>query len=182
MTEPSNRPRHDQDQPVSTLSPPGIEADDDPDEPAGDVATALAVVNALSGTQPLPPDAFQDLLARADHRELLGGLATLIAGFAALFPQPWDIVSPVVRRLQNLQLVPDAQLPTAAALLTAAAVGQSPSRWRRHHGGRVTGFETQTWAYTAWLLADLLDFTYGPGTVSKLTDQLVCPTMHPDSA
>jgi hypothetical protein len=41
------------------------------------------------------------------------------------------LVPDMIRRLRRLQLVPDGVLPTMAGALTAAALRQSPMRWRR---------------------------------------------------
>ena len=60
-------------------------------------------------------------------------------------------------------------LPTMSGAMTAAALGQSPSRWRRRLG-TVDGLEATAWAYTAWAVADLIDFLAGKGTVAQLTD------------
>jgi hypothetical protein len=53
---------------------------------------------------------------------------------AAMENEPLGLVSAVIRRLPRLQLVPDEVLPTMAGLLTAAALRQSPMRWRRDLG------------------------------------------------
>jgi hypothetical protein len=61
-------------------------------------------------------------------------------------------------------------------VLTAAALGQSPLGWRRAAGESNPAAEHSegpAWAYTAWLLADFLDFAADEnGATAKLTDTL----------
>ena len=78
-----------------------------------------------------------------------------------MLDEPLDLVLVVIRRLRRLQLVPDEVLPTMAGTLTAAALRQSPMRWRRSLGSMTLtthGSEALAWSYAAWLLADFLDF------------------------
>ena len=49
-------------------------------------------------------------------------------------PGPMDLVAPVIRKFRALELMPEEVLPTMAGALTAAALGQSPLRWRRTIG------------------------------------------------
>jgi hypothetical protein len=59
-------------------------------------------------------------------------------------------------------------------VLTAAALGQSPLGWRRAVGEHPAAEHSEgpAWAYTAWLLADFLDFAADEnGAAAKLTDR-----------
>ena len=107
-------------------------------------------------------------------KDLLEGFATLIYLFMGMLDEPLDLVAPAIRKLRGLQLVPDEALPTMAGALTAAALRQSPMRWRRGLGpGAKASAEALAWSYTAWLLADFLDFSRGEqGATAKLTDAL----------
>lgn len=81
-----------------------------------------------------------------------------------MLDEPLDLVPAMVRRLRRLQLVPDEVLPTMAGALAAAALRQSPLRWRRGLGPITVpthGSEVLAWSYVAWLLADFLDFARG---------------------
>jgi hypothetical protein len=97
-------------------------------------------------------------------QDLLEGFATLVYAFMGMLDEPLDLVPAVIRRLRRLQLVPDDVLPTMAGALTAAALRQSPLRWRRGLGAMAVsthGSEALAWSYAAWLLADFLDFARG---------------------
>jgi len=93
-----------------------------------------------------------------------------------LLDGPMDLVPAVIRKLRALELVSEEVLPTMAGALTAAALGQSPLRWRHGLGSSTPAAEHAegpAWAYTAWLLADFLDFAADEnGATAKLTDSL----------
>jgi hypothetical protein len=91
--------------------------------------------------------------------ELTQGFVLLISSFMHLWDGPMDLVAPVIRKLRALELMPEEVLPTMAGALTAAALGQSPLRWRRTIGAITLiteDGEGPAWAYTARLLADFL--------------------------
>ncbi|HEV8653756.1 MAG TPA: hypothetical protein VG276_31245 [Actinomycetes bacterium] len=150
----------------------------EPKEPAGAVVVAMEIIKGMSGQDALPQDELYALIQQADitPEDLYQGFATLLHGFVSLvetpmglMENPMDVVAPVIRRLRNSGLVTEDHLPTMGGALTAAALGQSPSSWRRRLG-TVDGSEAIAWAYTAWALADLIDFLAGKGTIAQLTD------------
>ena len=67
------------------------------------------------------------------------------------------IVGSVTRRLQRLQLVPEVMVTRMQGAMGAAAAGQSPLGWRGRFGP-IPAAEALAWAYTSWLVADLLDY------------------------
>ncbi len=139
-------------------------------EPLGDVAAAMELVRTLRTVEePTAPEAW-DTFHRVDPRELLQGLDTLIPALTSLLDDPADMVIPLVRRLRELELACEDFLPTAAAVLTAAALGQSPRRWRAQFG-RVDAAEMAVWAHTAAQLADLVDRTAGAGAATRLMNR-----------
>jgi hypothetical protein len=62
----------------------------------------------------------------------------------------------VTRRLRRLQLVPEVLVTRRCGAMAAAAAGQSPLGWRERFGPMPAG-EALAWAYTTWLVADLVD-------------------------
>ena len=73
-----------------------------------------------------------------------------------------------------------------AGVLTAAALGQSPLGWRRAVGESTPGaaehWEGPAWAYSAWLLADVLDFAADEkGATAKLTDSRFAKLLEEDA-
>jgi hypothetical protein len=67
------------------------------------------------------------------------------------------IVGSVTRRLRRLRLVPEPMVTRMCGAMGAAAAGQSPLGWRERFGLMPAG-EALAWAYTTWLVADLLDY------------------------
>lgn len=96
-----------------------------------------------------------------------------------------DLVPPLIRKLRALEVVPEEVLLTMAGALTAAALGQSPLRWRRAVGAITLiteDGEGPAWTYTAWLLADFLDFAADEsGATAKLTDSLFARLLEEDA-
>jgi hypothetical protein len=123
--------------------------------------------------------------ARVRPEELTQGFALLIGSFRHLLDGPLDLVPSLIRKLRALELVADEVLPTMAGALTAAALGQSPLGWR-HAVGSGTSMagpsEGPAWAYTAWLLADFLDFAADEqGTTARLADSLFARLLGDDA-
>jgi hypothetical protein len=118
-------------------------------------------------------------------KELTHGLALLISSFLHLLGGPMDLVAAVVRGLRALELVPEEVLPTMAGGLTAAGLGHSPLGWRRAVGESTPAAEHSegpAWAYTAWLLAVVVDFAAEEkGATAKLTDSLVAKLLEEDA-
>ncbi len=141
-----------------------------PGEPLGDVVAAMELVFTLRTEQPPTASGLRDIVRRVDAGELLQGLNTLILALMSVFDHPTNTVMPLVRRLRDRQLVTEESLPTAAATLTAAALGQSPLCWRGRFG-RVDATETADWAHTAAQLADHVDRVEGAGVSARLMNR-----------
>ena len=161
----------------------------DQDEvPAKAVIAAMELVKGLGDYEDaMPGDELLSLIrdASVTSEELTQGFALLIASFMHLLDGSMDLVPAVIRKLRALQLVPEEVLPTMAGALTAAALGQSPLGWR-HVVGSGTSIagpsEGPAWAYTAWLLADFLDFAADEnGATAKLTDSLFAKLLEEDA-
>jgi hypothetical protein len=161
----------------------------DQDEvPAGAVIAAMELVKGLGDNEnAMPGDELLSLIrdTGVTPQELTQGFALLIASFMHLLDGPMDLVPAVIRRLRALELVPEEMLPTMAGVLTAAALGQSPLGWRRAVGAITPAAEYSegpAWAYTAWLLADFLDFAADEnGATARLTDSLFARLLEEDA-
>jgi hypothetical protein len=156
--------------------------------PAGAVIAAMELVKGLGSDETaIPGDALLSLIRDAGVRpeELTQGFALLIGSFRHLLDGPLDLVPALIRKLQALELVPEEVLPTMAGALTAAALGQSPLGWRDAvgSGASIAGpSEGPAWAYTAWLLADFLDFAADEqGATAKVTDSLFARLLQDDA-
>jgi hypothetical protein len=160
----------------------------DQDEvPAGAVIAAMELVKGLGDNEnAMPGDELLDLIrdAGVTPEELTQGFSLLIFSFMHLLDGPMDLVPPLIRKLRALELVPEEMLPTMAGALTAAALGQSPLGWRHAVGAippTAEHAEGPAWAYTAWLLADFLDFAADEsGATAKLTDSLFARLLEED--
>jgi hypothetical protein len=161
----------------------------DQDEvPAGAVIAAMELVKGLGDSEnAMPADELLGLIrdASVTPEQLTRGFALLTYSFMHLLDGPMDLVPAVIRKLRALELVPDEVLPTMAGALTAAALGQSPLGWRRALGSSTPTaeyLEGPAWAYTAWLLADFLDFAADEnGTTARLTDSLFARLLEEDA-
>jgi hypothetical protein len=160
----------------------------DQDEvPAGAVIAAMELVKGLgSNENAMPGDELLSLIREASvsPEELTQGFALLMASFMHMLHGPMDLVPPLIRKLRALELVPEEVLPTMAGALTAAALGQSPLGWRNAGSGTsIAGpSEGPAWAYTAWLLADFLDFAADEqGATAKITDSLFARLLGDDA-
>jgi hypothetical protein len=161
----------------------------DQDEvPAGAVIAAMELVKGLGDNEnAMPGDELLGLIRHADvtPEELTQGFALLIASFMHLLDGPMDLIPAIIRTLRTLELVPEEILPTMAGALTAAALGQSPLRWRHAVGESRPATEQSegpAWAYTAWLMADFLDFAADEnGATAKLTDNLFAKLLEEDA-
>jgi hypothetical protein len=161
----------------------------DQDEvPAAAVIAAMELVKGLGDNEnAMPGVELLDLIrdTRVTPEELTQGFALLISSFMHLLNEPMNLVPPVIRKLRALELVPEEVLPTMAGALTAAALGQSPSRWRHAVGASTPTaehWEGAAWACTAWLLADFLDFAADErGATAKLTDSLFAKLLVEDT-
>jgi hypothetical protein len=161
----------------------------DQDEvPAAAVIAAMELVKGLGDNeQAMPGDELLGLIrdTGVTPAELTQGFALLIASFMHVLDGPMDLVPAVIRKLRALELVPEELLPTMAGALTAAALGQSPLGWR-HAVGAIAPTAEQAegpaWAYTAWLLADFLDFAAEEnGATAKLTDSVFAKLLVEDN-
>jgi hypothetical protein len=107
--------------------------------------------------------------------ELTRAFATLLYGFLQVFNDA-DVdmvVGSVTRRLRRLQLVPEVMVTRMRGAMRAATAGQSPLRWRERFGP-MPAAEALAWAYTTWLLADLLDYLgQERGQHDRFSDRIV---------
>ena len=90
--------------------------------------------------------------------ELTQAFATLLFGFLQVFSDADVdmIVGSVTRRLRRLQLVPEVMVTRMQGAMGAAAAALSRLGWREQFGP-MPAAEGLAFAYTAWLVADLLD-------------------------
>ena len=79
--------------------------------------------------------------ASVTPEELTQGFALLIHSFMHLLDGPMDLVPAVIRKLRTLELVSEEVLPTMAGAPTAAALDQSPLRWRQGLGSSTPAAE-----------------------------------------
>jgi hypothetical protein len=136
-----------------------------PDGERVSTAALLAAMELIRGMNDnpaaTPGDQLVDDIRQAEIRpeELTQAFATLLYGFLHVFNDADVdlIVGSVTRRLRRLQLVPEVMVTRMRGAMRAAAAGQSPLRWRERFGPIAPG-EALAWAYTTWLLADLLDY------------------------
>ena len=136
-----------------------------PSEERVSTAALLAAMELIRGMSDnpaaTPGEQLLDDIRQAEIRpeELTRAFATLLYGFLHVFNDA-DVdmvVGSVTRRLRRLQLVPEVMVTRMHGVMLAAAAGQSPLRWREQFGPMPPA-EALAWAYTTWLLADLLDY------------------------
>jgi hypothetical protein len=136
-------------------------ADEERISPAALLA-AMELIRGMSDNPAATPgDQLMDEIREAEIRpeELTQAFATLLYGFLHVFnDEDADmIVGSVTRRLRRLKLVPEVMITRMHGAMGAATAGQSPLRWREQFGPMPPA-EALAWAYTTWLLADLLDY------------------------
>ncbi|MFF1651154.1 hypothetical protein [Streptomyces sp. NPDC058240] len=79
-----------------------------------------------------------------------------------------DLIPGVIRRLPTFEMADPAQVPMAAGVLLAAAMGMDSAAWRDRFGP-ILPKEALVHTFVLWLLADLFDFTAEqPGAVDRL--------------
>ncbi|MBW8484762.1 hypothetical protein [Actinomadura parmotrematis] len=159
------------------------------DAPLGDVGTAMLLVDAQlrrvrAGA---PPREIDDRALRAfdarGARDVLDGACTLIFVFVQWLRHAHgsgrqgvlaEVVPPVVRALRALPGSVRAEgVPTMAAMMTAAALDQSPTLWRRHYGPW-TAEEITALEITAFLLADRVNALAGDAeAATRLVTELL---------
>jgi hypothetical protein len=136
-----------------------------PEKERVSTAALLAAMELIRGMSDnpaaTPADQLMDDIQRAKIRpeELTQAFAILLNGFLHVFNDAdLDmIVGSVTRRLRRLRLVPEVMVTRMHGAMRAASAGQSPLRWREQFGPMPPA-EALAWAYTTWLLADLLDY------------------------
>jgi hypothetical protein len=136
-----------------------------PDEERTSTTALLAAMEFIRGMSDnpaaTPGDQLMEYIQQVDLRpeELTQAFATLLYGFLHMFKADDAnmIVDSVTRRLRRLKLVPEVMVARMHGAMRAAAAGQSPLRWREQFGP-MAPTEALAWAYTTWLLADLLDY------------------------
>jgi hypothetical protein len=123
-----------------------------------------------------PGDQLLDDIGQAEigPEELTQAFATLLYGFLQVFNNADVdmIVGSVTRRLRRLQLVPEVMVTRMQGAMGAAAAGQSPLGWRGRFGP-IPAAEALAWAYTSWLVADLLDYLGQGGQRDRFSDRIV---------
>jgi hypothetical protein len=135
------------------------------DEERISTAALLAAMELIRGMSDnpaaTPGDQLMDDIQQKQIRpeELTQAFATLLYGFLHVFNDADVdmIVGSVTRRLRRLRLVPEVMVTRMHGAMRAATAGQSPLRWREQFG-TMPPAEALAWAYTTWLLADLLDY------------------------
>lgn len=152
------------------------------EDPPGDVVGALLVVKALDGATSSHEDNwYNEVITRcaADPRqfgELLRGCSSLLRiWFVLLQPEdPFQVVAAVLNRLQRLPMIGDKDLPMIAAILTSAALDNSPILWAAESVTRFTSGEEQGWLIATWQLSDFFDFcAERPGSAVELAEQIL---------
>ncbi len=124
-----------------------------------------------------PGDELLDDIQQAAIRpeELTRAFTILLYGFLQVFNDA-DVdmvVGSVTRRLRRLQLAPEPMVGRMRWAMRAAAAGQSPLGWREQFGPMLPA-EALAFAYTAWLLADLLaDLGEERGQRDRFSDRVV---------
>jgi hypothetical protein len=151
------------------------------DEERVSTAALLAAMELIRGMSDnpaaTPADQLMDDIEQAEIRpeELTQAFAILLYGFLQVFNHAdLDmIVGSVTRRLRRLKLVPEVMVTRMHGAMRAASAGQSPLRWREQFGPMPPA-EALAWAYTTWLLADLLDYLgQERGQRDRFSDQIV---------
>jgi hypothetical protein len=139
---------------------------------------AMGLIRGMSDNPAAPPaDQLIDEIRQGEIRpeELTQAFATLLYGFLHLFndAEVDMLVGSVTRRLRRLKLVPQVMVTRMHGAMRAAAAGQSPLRWRERFGPMPPA-EALAWAYTTWLLADLLDYLgQERGQQDRFSDRVV---------
>jgi hypothetical protein len=144
-------------------------------------AALLAAMELIRGMSENPAASPADQLlddiqqAAIGPEELTQAFAPLLYGFLHVFNDADVdmIVGSVTRRLRRLQLVPEVMVTRMHGAMGAAAAGQSPLGWREQFGPMPPA-EALAWAYTTWLLADLLDYVGDErGQRDRFSDRVV---------
>jgi hypothetical protein len=152
-----------------------------PNEERVSTAALLAAMELIRGMSDnpaaTPGEQLMDDIQQAEihPEELTQAFATLLYGFLHVFNDADVdlIVASVTRRLRRLQLVPEVMVTRMRDAMRAAAAGQSPLRWRERFGP-MPPTEALAWAYTTWLLADLLDYLgQERGQRDRFSDRIV---------
>ena len=125
------------------------------------VSTAALIRGMSDNPAATPGEQLMDEIQQAEIRpeELTRAFATLLFGFLHVFNDA-DVdmvVGSVTRRLRRLRLVPEVMVTRMRGAMGAAAAGQSPLGWREQFGPMPPA-EALAFAYTTWLVADLLDY------------------------
>jgi hypothetical protein len=136
-------------------------ADEERVSPAALLAAMELIRGMSDNLAATPGDQLMDEIREAEVRpeELTQAFATLLYGFLQVFnDEDADmILGSVTRWLRRLKLVSEVMITRMHGAMGAATAGQSPLRWREQFGPMPPA-EALAWAYTTWLLADLLDY------------------------
>ncbi|MBW8486416.1 hypothetical protein [Actinomadura parmotrematis] len=154
--------------------------------PAGDVGTALAMVEArlrrFRGGAPHEDGDFEPVDGAAAE-DVLDGACTLVHLYMRWLRQAHerhgqDVLATVVPYVVGtLAMMPrsigPAAVPTMAAMLTAAACDLSPTLWRAQYGPWMRE-ETAALEVTVFLLAEHIDrLTGDPAAATRLVGELL---------
>jgi len=161
--------------------------------PAEALATVLAIVESLHGRDDgTDTEEFADTIEKSLRRwgdDTITQAFGLLINAALTVPDPEDdsddllhtLVPAMITRLRHLELaeVPQTELPTVAAMLTAAFLGQDPYQWRCGLGP-IPRQEILVWCYTAWLLADFMDEVVfaQPGRFAEVVTEMAASGGH----
>ena len=142
------------------------------------LVAAMELIRGMSDNPAATPgDQLLDDIRQAEVRpaELTQAFAILLYGFLHVFNDADVdmIVGSVTRRLRRLQLVPEPMVTRMRGAMRAAAAGQSPLGWRERLGP-MPAAEALAFAYTTWLLADLIDYLgEARGQPDRFSDRIV---------
>jgi hypothetical protein len=152
--------------------------------PCGAVEAVIATLVGLPGQHRRLPTA-EEIRATASQAEVFQGTGTLMLGLVGVIAedpaQRLEIIPAVVRRLRREEpTLPADVVATIGGALVAAALGYSPTRWRRANlpwpeddDLPVSPDEAFGWAMTVRLLVDFIDDALGPGTAAGLFDEFL---------
>jgi hypothetical protein len=154
----------------------------------GDLDAAVDVIRTMRDQPDGPTDEEgfdRDLRAKLGTdlqiRDFRVGCMTLVGMLGALIQDPLDIIPPAIRKLRELEEIPDDVLPMVAAGLAATFLRQSDGQWRDRYGP-VPRAESLAWLYAAWYLVDFIDYVKGEHGAALRTLEELAPTVSAQEA
>jgi hypothetical protein len=121
----------------------------DADGSLGDIGQAIALVssvlNQIHSSEPAGEPVWERIAAqsRQDINGLLTGVCTLIYVYMSALQKAYqtcgqdavaEVIPRVITGLRGIEQVQASAIPTMAALMTTAAMDQSPDQWRPRNG------------------------------------------------